>query len=269
MLFASLNIGRHPRTLRTLFGQRRVQGALAVSAFATLLSVMLAPNGSTSVWDWTRLACILAFGAGSILLFTLAQGAHVEEVDRQQRLIVAGVLIAATIALNLTFTLGATLVFSIGITVVALLAGRDRPARSPWLIVALLLAAIPIWVWSALQAWTWRLLLLFPLVSIAVIVRGHIRAAADSDVAPGDPLSQRAHRLAAWAGMLGAALLVVLVGIFTAAATGAIALGAIGLIALVALEAGTSGAARTDPRWSVALVDAAMAWFALCWIVSL
>ena len=240
-----------------------------MSAFATILSVMLAPSGSPSVWDWTRLAFILAFGAGSVLLFTLAQRAHVEEADRQQRLIVAGVLVAATIALNLTFTLGSTLVFSIGITVVALLAGYDRSARAPRLIVAFLLAAIPIWVWSALQAWTWRLLLLFPLVAIAVIVRGHIRAATDSDAASGDPLSQRAHRLAAWAGMLGAALLIAIVGMLTTAATGAIAIGAIGLIALVALEAGTSSTARADRRWSIAIVDVAMVWIALCWIASL
>lgn len=269
MLFTSVNPGRHLRASRSLLGQRRVKSAFAASVLAAFLAVMLAPDSSPSAWDWTRLTLILALGAGSVLLFELAQGAHVEEADRQQRLIVAGVLVAATIALNLTFTLGATLIFSIGITILALLAGSDVSVRSRWPVLAVLLAAIPIWVWSALQAWTWRLLLLIPLVAITVIIRGHIRAATASDVAPGDPLSQRAHRLASWAGILGAAMLVAIAGMLTSASVGAIAIGALGAIALVALEAGTSGAARSDPRWSIALVDVAMVWVALSWIVSL
>ncbi len=269
MLFASLNLGRHLFASRTLLARRPAQGALAVAVIATLLSVTLAPDASPSAWDWTRIALIGAFGAGAVLLFAMAQAPDVDDVDRQQRLVITGALVAISIVLNLTFNLGATVVFSIGITVVALVSGVDRNLRSSRLVAAVLIAAIPLWVWSALQAWTWRLLLLLPLAAIATVTHGHMRSATRSTPRLDSLLSIRAHRLGSWAGILGSGLLALLVGTLTSAANGVVALGAIGAMALVALEAGTSGGSGCGARWSVAIVDIALCWIALCWIVSL
>lgn len=269
MLFTSVNLGRHLFASRILLARREVQSALTVAAIATLLSIVLAPDTSPSAWDWTRITLIGVFGTGAVLLFAMAHAADVDVVDRQQRLIITGVLMTVVIVLNLTFNLGATLVFSIGITVVTLLAGIDRGLRSSWLVTAFLIAAIPLWVWSALQAWTWRLLLLIPLAVIAAITHGHMRSATGSMPGKDALLSARAHRLAAWAGVLGSGLLVLIVGILTSASTGVVVLGAMGAMLLVALDAGTAGGSGSGSRFSVAIVDIVLCWIALCWIVSL
>jgi len=254
---------------RTLLGRRPVQNALAVAIAATLLAVVLAPDTSPSIWDWMRIILIGVFGTGAVLLFALAQAKDVDDLDRQHRLIIAGAMVAFAIALNLTFTLGSTLVFSIGITVVALLAERGGVLRSQRLGVAILIAAVPFWVWSALQAWTWELLLLIPMAAIAVITDGHMRSATASTPEPDSMLSQRAHRLGAWAGILGSALIVMVAGLLTDASNGMAAIGAVGAIACVALEAGAPGASKVSSRMPMAIVDLALAWIALCWIVSL
>ena len=117
-------------------------------------------------------------------------------------------------------------------------------------------AAIPFWVWSALHAWTWMLLALVPLAAIGIVSDGHIRAAVAQPPEANAMLTPRGHRLAAWVGVLGSALI-------------ALALGAVGAMALIALEAGTSQDAPGGPRRSIVVVDAALLWVALCWIVSL
>ncbi len=262
-------VGRHIVASRTPLERRSVQVSIAVAAIATLLSVVLAPDTSPSNWDWIRIIVIGLCGVVAVLLFVVAQMDTSDDVARRQRLIAAAVPFAIALVLNLTFSVGTAIVFSLGITVVAMLAAANRDLRMSWVILAALIAVIPFWVWSALEAWTWGLFLLAPLAAIAVISDGHMRAATGVVPDQESPLSHRGHRLACWAGILGSALIATAVGFLTDASNGVVALGAVGAILLVALEAGATAPDGGDARRSVALADAALLWISLCWIVSL
>jgi hypothetical protein len=260
MTFSLSQVGRHLLATRVLLGRRQVQIAITVATIATILSIVLAPDTSATTWDWIRFGLIGFLGSVAVLTFASSHSGKAEPDDRQQRLVIAAVFVALAIVLNLTFTIGTTLIFSVGITAVALLAGEDRDYRSSWMVVGALIAAIPFWVWSALQAWTGGLLLLIPLAAIGIIADGHMRAAVGEAIDAGSPLTSQAHRLGSWAGILGLA---------TDASSGVVALGAIGAIVFVALEAGSPLSAKSSPRTSIALTDVALLWVALCWIVSL
>ncbi len=263
-------VGRHLLASRTLLHRRQVQVAIGIAAIATIVSILLAPDASPSSWDWIRILLIGFLGASSVLMFVSAQLLAADSPDRRPRLVIAGVLVAAALLLNLTFTLGTALIFSIGFTVVVLIATGDSAFRTTKTIASAQIATIPFWIWSALEAWTWGLLLLMPLAAIGVISDGHLRTAIGPPAADGSPLSLRAHRLAGWLGVLGSALIVMIAGLLSDASNGVVALGAVGAIVLVGLEAGSPQAPASGLKLSsVAIVDAALLWVAVCWIVSL
>lgn len=264
-------VGHHFLASWPLLRRRRVQAAIVTGVIVILFSIILAPDASPTAWDWIRILLIGLASALSVLMFASAQVLPADSIDRRPRLAIAGALVAAALLLNLTFTLGTALVFSIGFTVVALIAAVDTPFRTSRTIASVLIATIPFWVWSALQAWTWGLLLLVPLAAIGVISTGHMRTAAEPPGASNTSLSPRAHRLASWLGVLGSALIAMVAGLLTDASNGVVALGAIGAIVFVALEAGSpyASASASSRVSSVAIIDAALLWVALCWIVSL
>lgn len=264
------NVGHHFLASRTLLHRRQVQVAIIIAAVATLVSIVLAPDASPSTWDWIRIILIGLLGASSVLMFTSGQLLAADSLDRRPRLVIAGALVAVALLLNLTFTLGTALVFSIGFTVIVLIATGDATYRTTKIIASALIATIPCWVWSALQAWTAGLLLLIPLAAIAVISVGHMRAATNPISGSGSLLSPRAHRLACWLGVLGSALIAMVAGLLSDASNGAVALGAVGAIVFVGLEAGLPRASASGLRWSpIAIVDVALLWVTVCWIVSL
>ncbi|MBA3276504.1 MAG: hypothetical protein H0T72_11985 [Chloroflexia bacterium] len=263
------HVGQHLLAPRTLLRRRPVQIAIGVAAVATILAIVLAPETTPSTWDWVRILLIGLLGTGSVLMFVAAQPPAADAVERRARLLIAAALVTLALAINLTFTLGTALIFSIGFTVVVLIATENRDHRIPRLISGALIAGIPFWVWSALQAWTWGLLLLIPLAAIGVISDGHMRAAVASPEDADSLLTPRAHRLACWLGIFGSALIALVAGLLSDAANGVVALGAVGAIVLVGLEAGTPLSAAPGARTSLALAEAALLWVAICWIVSL
>lgn len=263
-------VGRHFLASRPLLQHRQVQRAFAIAAIATIVSIVLAPNASPSVWDWIRILLVGWLGAASILMFVAAQTLRSNDPDRRPRLTIAAALVAFALLINLTFTLGTALIFSLGFTIIVVIATGDGAYRTTKIIASALIATIPFWIWSALQTWTWSLLLLIPLAGIGMISDGHMRAALGPPADDGSRLSLRAHRLAAWLGVLGSALIALLAAVVSDTSSGVVALGAVGAITLVGLEAGsrqpTASATRTS---SITIVDAALLWVALCWIVSL
>ncbi len=262
--------GRHLLASRTLLHRRQVQIAIAIAVIATLLSIVLAPDVSPSTWDWFRIVLVGVLSTAAVLMFVMAQLLAVDSAERRPRLMIAAVLVGFALLLNLTFTVAAALIFSVGFTVIVLIATSDTGLRTTKTIAIALIATIPFWVWSALQAWTWGLFLLIPLAVIGLISDGHMRAAISPDTGDGSLLSARAHRLAAWLGVLGSALIAMIAGLPTDASNGVVALGAIGAIVLVGLEAGSPLSSASGTRVSsIAIVDAALLWVALCWIVSL
>ncbi|MBA2467837.1 MAG: hypothetical protein H0V37_00355 [Chloroflexia bacterium] len=263
------HVGQHLLASRTLLRRRPVQVAIGIAAVATILAVVLAPETTPSTWDWVRILLIGLLGAGSVLMFASALLPATDAPERRALLLIAAVLVAVALAINLTFTLGTALIFSIGFTVVVLVATENRDYRTPRLVSGALIAAIPFWVWSALQAWTWGLLLLIPLAAIGVISDGHMRAAVAPSEDADSLLTPRAHRLACWLGIFGSALITLVAGLLSGAANGVVALGAVGAIVLVGLEAGTPPSPAPSSQTSVALAEAALLWVAVCWIVSL
>ncbi len=263
-----VSIGRQMLHVRLHLDRRPVQVALAVLAIATILSIVLAPDASVSAWDWTRLLVVAALGAYSVLIFAAASDSGTSAAERQSSLAGAGLLVAIALLLNLTFSFGTAVVFSIGITLVTLAAALDRADRSAWAMTGTLLVAVPWWVWSALDAWTWELLVLIPIAAIGIVSDGHMRAAAALPSTISSPLSARAHRFGSWLGVLGAALIALAFGLLTGVDRRILMLGVLGAVALVALDA-VAPSSLGSSRRSVNLIDTALVWLALCWIVSL
>lgn len=250
-------------------GNRVVRLLFVLGAGTILLSVILAPQAEPSAADWFRIIIIAILAGCGILSFASSQDHAFSVRVRQHHLYLATGFVLVALILNLTFSLATTLLFSTALSILGLMLANDRGLNTFRTIAALLVGTIPLWIWSALDAWTAGLLLLIPLGVIGVITDGHMRLAA-LPAADQRHLSRRGHRLAARVGVLGAALLMLLTAAATSAETGPAALGALGALALVSLEA--TSARATVGSWhssSVTLVDAALLWIALSWIVSL
>ncbi len=261
---ASLALLRH-RTVR-----HGVAAALAIAVLAT----WSAPDAAPSLYDWIRILVLVIVGVLGLLMLLAASGPGIQPPERQLRLIGAGLLVLIATLLNATFSIGTAITFSTGFSLIAVLAAGNDRGRSPWPLAGLLSVAMPTWVWTALGAWDWGLLLLVPLAALAFISDRHIRDAArarGADPAPGAPatLSRRGHRLGSWMGILGSALLILTVGLVSDAANTWAALGAVGAVCCIALEASLPGSGKAAARRSISLCDAGLAWIALCWMVSL
>lgn len=270
MSLSLATVGRHFLASRPLLQHRQVQRAIAIAAIVGIISIVLAPDASPTTWDWFRILLVGCLGASSVLMFVTAQSLTREAPDRRPRLAIAAALVALALLINLTFALGTALIFSIGFTVIVVIATGDGAYRTMKVIAGALIATIPFWTWSALETWTWGLLLLIPLAGIGVVSDGHMRAALGPPADDASHLSARAHRLAGWLGVLGSALIALIAAVATDASNGVAALGAVGAIVLVGLEAGSrQPSAPANTGSSVTIVDAALLWVALCWIVSL
>lgn len=261
------SIGQQMLASRTLLERRPVQLALGVLAASTILAIVLAPDVEATSWDWVRLLLIALLGALTVLVFAAA--APADATDRREGLLGAGALVLVALILNLTFSLGTALIFSIGISLVTLVAVTDHGERSAWAMTGALLVTVPTWAWSALEAWTWGLLLLVPLAAIGIISDGHMRAAVALPDTVTSPLTSRGHHLGSWLGVLGAALLALVVALLTDADDGIVTLGAVGAIVFAGIAFATPNPGDDGRQRAITLVDVALLWVALCWIVSL
>ena len=257
-----------------LLRHRDARQSAVVALVIAVLATWFAPDTASSWLDWTRILLAVGVGALGVLMLIAARDHTIQLAERQQRLVGAGVLVLIAIVLSATFTFGAAIVFSIGFSLLAVLAAWDGPTGSAWQFRGLLGVTIPIWVWTALQAWDWGLLVLVPLAVLAFISDGHVRDAAtargsDTTTHAGTKLSRRAHRLGSWLGILGSALLILTIGLVSDATDTWVALGAIGAIVCVGIDAGLPGSGTAAARRSISLCDAGLAWIAFCWMVSL
>lgn len=238
-------------------------------AFGSLiLSMLLAPGAVPSAWDWFRLLAGFLLGGSALLLLSASQ--HLDPATGSQHLVMgAGAGLIAGFAVSLTFGVGTVLLYSLAFTTAGYLVLANRRLSGPRLVGGVIAALIPLWVWSALDAWISGLLVLLPLVTIAVMADGHMRLATQA-IEPTSGLSRRGHRLAAWLGVLGSALLVALLALATSHALPIAALAGLGAVLLVGLEAASPTPAEGSWRVSsVTLIDTASAWIAFCWLAGL
>ncbi len=263
------NLSRQLLASRRHLTQRTVQALVALAAALILLSLLLAPEVTPGGWDWFRILLISLLGATALIMFVTSQDHDLSLGERQQHLVVAGVLLILALILNLTFSFGTTIIFSIGMSVIALMVVNTGTYRDPRTIAAALAALIPFWIWAALEAWTAGLFFLVPLGLVALVTDSHMRLAARPD-SSARSLSRRGHRLAAWTGVLGAALLLALASLAFDTAFGPAAIGAVGAMVLVGIEAASPAPSLGNWRVSsVAVIDVALLWITLSWIVSL
>ncbi|MDQ3541464.1 MAG: hypothetical protein M3440_12330 [Chloroflexota bacterium] len=272
-----------PQILESLWRQVRISISLfrfgavrlvGITAFLiTVLAIFLAPGASPTGWDWTRMLLILGTATVAMVCFLASRDTEPSSGSQQQRLFVAAFLVTCSLLLNITFGLGTAITFSLGFTLVALLARLDSRGRSPWLLCSPLGVIIPFWIWTAFDAWHVGLLLLVPLGVIALVSDGHIRdAVVDEAAASQTPaaISSRAHRLASWLGILASAVLILIAGLPGNNSSSWLVMGAIGAVIGVALQAGLPRMQRMSTmRRSILLCDAALAWIAVCWLASL
>lgn len=262
-------LNAHLTAGREVISRRSAQVGAGLVAGALLLAVILAPGSPATGWDWFRLWLAAILGACTLLALRLFQRENETRGDHQRLLLIAGVLVVTSFALNLTFSVGTTAFYTLGLIVAGYLTLAERTPVSERAVGAIVAALVPFWVWSALDAWTPGLLVLLPLLLTGVIVDGHMRRAAAPD-AGSDPLTPRGHRLAAWLGVLGCALAVALLSLLTSHALAIAALAGTGAVILIGLEAASPSPAEGSWRVSsVAIVDAAIAWIALCWLAGL
>ena len=267
------SLWRQVRISITMFRFGAVRLVSTAAFLISVLAIVLAPGASPSGWDWTRVLLILASATIALLCFLASRepAAHLE--IQRQRLFAAAVLVTCALILNLTFGAGTAVTFSIGFTLIAVLAQLDSGGRSPWLVCGALAIIIPFWIWTALEAWQIGLLLLLPLGVLALVTNGHMRDAVFDHPAATrfqGGMSAHGHRLASWLGILASALLVLIVGLPGDNASTWLAAGAIGAVAGVALLAGQRRVADVPAsRSSILICDAALAWIAICWLASL
>jgi hypothetical protein len=267
------SLWRQVRISIALFRSRAVQLTGITAFLVTVLAVSLAPDAAPSGWDWTRILLILGIATVAMLCFLASRDSGVPSDTQRHRLFAAAVLVTISLLLNVTFGLGTAITFSIGFTIIALLAQVDTRGRSPWLLCAALGITIPFWVWTALAAWHAGLLMLVPLGAIALVSDGHMRDAVLGEgaaSATATTMSPRGHRLASWLGILASALLLLIVGLPGDSSPAWLVMGALGAVICIALEAGLPRTARVPmAQRSVLLGDLALAWMAVCWLASL
>jgi hypothetical protein len=240
-----------------------------VAGFAILwLATELAPDNGVSALEWTRLFLIGILATLSILCFAASRHLRISLQTRQARIIGAALLFLLALILNLTLGIASAAIFCLGFSIITIEAMTDRRGRTPWILIGSLALLIPFWAWTALDAWSAGLLFLIPIALLALLGDQHMRETVRSKT-PDDPLSARAHRLGAWLAIMVAAILVLVVSLFSDASNGWAALGAAGAIVAVALEAGYPRPLEDPRRYAVLLCDAAFAWIAFCWLVGL
>jgi hypothetical protein len=268
MVIDRTTLNLHVVAGRQVLARRSAQVGTVLVVGSLVLTIVLAPGTAASGWDWIRLWLAACCGGAALLATHLAQRSDPANVARQQLLLLAAVLVVIACTLNLTFSVGATAFFTLGLIVAGYLILLDRGSTSARDCGAIIAAVVPFWIWSALDAWTPGLLVLLPLLLVGVMVHRHMRRATTATRT--DPLSSRGHRLAAWLGVLGSALTIALLALLTSHALAIAALAGTGAVVLIGLEAASPSPAEGPWRVSsIGIVDAAMAWIGLCWLAGL
>lgn len=271
-----------PQVLESLWRQVRVSillfrsGAVRLvgitALLITVLAIILAPGASPSGFDWTRMLVIFGTATLALLCFLASRETESPLESRRQRLFAAALLITCSLLLNMTFGLGTAITFSIGFTLVALLAQMDSHGKSPWILCGVLGIVIPFWIWTAFEAWHAGLLLLIPLAAMALVSDGHMRdAVLDARTPPPSvAMSPRAHRLASWLGILASATLILISGLPGDNSSSWLVTGAVGAVICIGLQARLPRMQRgSTVQTAILLCDAALAWIAVCWLASL
>jgi len=158
-------ISRHLQaTVRSLARRERLL-LVGTGLGATLATALLAPVAGPSLWEWARLLLVAA--AVTLSAAALASARDADDDNARLAVALAATLVALVVAA--TFGVRSAALCSLGLSIINAALVSERFRRAPELVIAALAALIPWWVWTALDAWDDRLLLLAPL-AITVFV---------------------------------------------------------------------------------------------------
>jgi hypothetical protein len=175
---------------------------LLASLALVLVAGIVAPGDGPGIWTWLRVLAIW-------LLVALPLGAIVE-VGAGRRaagtapLLVWGALLLA-IVIGLSFDALTAALTVLGVIVLLLTVPSAGRTLTFWTAAV---TVVPLWVWSAFDAWDRWLLMLVPIAAVGLVSLEHA-------VRAGHAGGGRTERMAAWVGLLAlaaATLLVALVG---------------------------------------------------------
>ncbi len=257
----------------------RVRQGAALMMFGGVAAVVLvalaAPGDGPHLWDWVRLLTILASGAVATLMLVAAEESSTED---GARLAVALGATVVAVAVAATFGLRSAALASLALSLLDGAILWERPRRMPEVVAAALAVVAPWWVWTALDVWDARLLLLIPLAVFAINGIAHARlVAADPSRPPSHrgktrplPLSPRGHELGLALTLSAAGGLVVLTGAATGADGGWLALaGVVSGAASALVIAGPRAETLTSGKLLPALSMLLFGLLELVWLASL
>ncbi len=268
------SIGRQLQVTARRLSQPDQLLAVLAGYGATLISAFLAPGSSVSTWEWTRLILIVTGGVLAAAALAVAQDA----AEDLPYLTAALAVTLLTLAIAATFGLTTAALCSLALSIVDTAIVADRVRRAPEVAIAALAVLMPWWVWSALDAWDARLLLLIPFAGLALNALAHARQGFPAGASPNQPrppeanawLSSRGHRLGAWLSLAGGAALLLIVGAATGASAGWLILG--GATSSAAITAAITGEWLQNVvgrRLYLPLPMVAFALLGLFWLASL
>jgi 4-hydroxybenzoate polyprenyltransferase len=230
-------------------------GPIALVLAATAGFALIAPGEAPSAGEWAALL-------GAMLGGQLAIGAVNEVVDagddalakpwkpipaglvsRRAALLLAAVGLLAMAIGSATFGLASLGLCALGTTAGFAYDLRLKRSLIPWLPYLVALPLIPIWVWTALDAFEWRLLALYPLGALAAFAVHLAQAlpdvAADRAAAIRSPttlLGERRVLVLCWLMAIGTPLLALFGAWLLDARVQVVALASAAALALVGLD---------------------------------
>lgn len=141
--------------------------------------------------------------------------------------------------------------------------------RRPFVTAALMVLAIPMWVWLAAGAWRWELLMLIPIIALGLLAVSHLMDTHAWPQGEDRILSQRAHRYAAWIAIALTGIMMVLVGLLGDVSRSWLALAGVTLAAAIPLEAGVGTTDEGSAKPGLRIVMAAYFIAIACWLIGI
>lgn len=252
--------GDDTSTIRRVGTRNHILAAIVGSGFVVAAGV-IAPGDSPGWWAWTRLLVAAGFAGIALAVIDTSRQPNVPGRGTASQLLIVGALLLVAIILSATFTALAALfaVLVVGLVILHLNARGPSSLLVSWALLGML---IPLWVWSAFDAWERMLLWLIPLGVVGIISLEHaLRADLYSDAVR--------ERYAAWLGILGMTAMLLAAAMLTSIDRQWVSVGAAGIVTLTVIDLIPPRRAVSEAVPSITLPSIALLVLMLSWLAAL
>lgn len=230
------------RTSQALTGSRLVWWLLG-TLFAMVIVTTMAPGHRPSVLGWIGLVLIVVLGAFGVAALSAARTTGLPLTERRGQLVFALAVTLIALLVSAFFGLGATIWCSLGLTVAYVGVLSEPFDGKRWLFTIALATLLPLWTWSAIDAWDARLLFLIPVGLLAHNAIVHLSAttphtgSSSIDVPrAGNDAGVRSRLLGGLLSLLLATAMILIVGLASNASSGPLVFAAIVAVIAVGLS---------------------------------